>query len=258
MLPPLPGPQQQGGRTPAMCARIQALGLQQLLKQPVPLAAAVSGTSLSGIGSFITAVDTTGLPPLSSFLAPAATNAAPVTTTAAATSSAATALPAIELPDSKFLLHQHLQLDPQNPSRTIGHVDMLRGDHRTPAGPIVMIERRDLTAERIQELRQAEGLGPDQTLPALLRETAARLSRQPGHLRNPMPDPHIDFDQAVFRLMETQVSLGNYTVRDVEDWFTENDSWTRAQRRAELQRSASGSSTPTAAPALVAASRVPQ
>ncbi len=44
-------------------------------------------------------------------------------------------------------------------------------------------------------------------------------------------------------------------MRDVEDWFTENERWTRAQRRAELQRSASESSTPTAAPALVSASR---
>ena len=118
-----------------------------------------------------------------------------------------------------------------------------------------MIERKDLTAERIQALRQAQGFGPDPTLPGLLRETAARMARQPGHGRNPIPDPHVDFDHAVFRLMETQVSLGNYTVRDVEDWFTENERWTRAQRRAELQRSASGSSTPVAAPALVSASR---
>ena len=75
----------------------------------------------------------------------------------------------MEIPDSKFDVHRHIKLlEKEDQKRYISEGNMTKKDHRDPSKVLVMVNRSELTAERIQEIREQEEIGPDPTLPALL------------------------------------------------------------------------------------------
>ncbi len=65
-------------------------------------------------------------------------------------------------------------------------------------------------------MRDREGLGPDPTIPGILRDAAAEIAaNRPDYGRARMPNPHTKFDHALFRLLQRQILLGGYTEYEV-------------------------------------------
>ena len=44
-----------------------------------------------------------------------------------------------------------------------------------------------------------------------------------------MPSPHVPFDHELWRLIEEQLSLGNYSAQQVTEWYAENERWAHLQ-----------------------------
>ena len=98
-----------------------------------------------------------------------------------------------------------------------------QGDRGTP-GPTLQIQSKDLNARRVQQMRDREGLGPDPTIPGILRDAAAEIAAcRPNNGRAQMPNPHHEFDHALYRLLRRQILLGGYTESEVCAWYDENE-----------------------------------
>ena len=96
-------------------------------------------------------------------------------------------------------------------------------------------------------------MGPDPTLPALLRQTATKLAKEHDKGKKALPDTHVAFDHAVYTMLQAHVDIGKITTMDVDDWFTENAKSVREQKQAPLVRISSDSR-----PSIIQASRPPR
>ena len=153
---------------------------------PTAVTGAPSGISLAGINVF----DVVGIPPLSAIMAPVRPQVEEH-------------IEPMEIPDSKFDMHRHIKLlEKEDPKRFISEVNMTKKDYKGPREALVMVNRSELTAERMQELRDQEEMGPNPTLPALLRQSATKLAKEHGKGKTALPDPHVAFDHAVFTMLQ--------------------------------------------------------
>ena len=206
--------------------RTQTSMFAQLNSPQIPMANSTSNTSLAGLTTLIGTFNTAGISPLVPSVAVLPTQ--PTTTTAANVNQGISPGNP-ELPDTKFALHERLRLKPPNPLRNIQQINIVAKDHRAPKGPSVTIPISELRASRIQEIRDREALGPDPSIPGIVRAVIAQSPLGGTGPRKHMPSPHVPFDHELWRLIEEQLSLGNYSAQQVTEWYAENERWAHLQ-----------------------------